>query len=213
MINKHLMATVFALISFGGLAHASTITGSIWENDPTGAGNATVANVPVGPADVTFSVSSPSSPLNFSSTSLTYTIGDFLTSGGASVLTGGGELGKTLNNTIFNFTGLVTVTTGQSFTVGHDDGLTLVIGGNTIIDLPGPHSPGDDTVTYSGPTGTFAFQLVYGEAFGAPAELSVSLPLVDGVPEPSTWAMMILGFMGVGFMAYRRKGRSTFRFA
>jgi hypothetical protein len=25
------------------------------------------------------------------------------------------------------------------------------------------------------------------------------------VPEPSTWAMMILGFMGVGFMAYRRK--------
>jgi hypothetical protein len=25
------------------------------------------------------------------------------------------------------------------------------------------------------------------------------------VPEPSTWAMMILGFLGVGFMAYRRK--------
>ena len=25
------------------------------------------------------------------------------------------------------------------------------------------------------------------------------------VPEPSTWAMMILGFFGLGFMAYRRK--------
>ena len=25
------------------------------------------------------------------------------------------------------------------------------------------------------------------------------------VPEPSTWALMILGFAGVGFMAYRRK--------
>jgi hypothetical protein len=25
------------------------------------------------------------------------------------------------------------------------------------------------------------------------------------VPEPSTWAMMILGFAGIGFMAYRRK--------
>jgi hypothetical protein len=24
-------------------------------------------------------------------------------------------------------------------------------------------------------------------------------------PEPSTWAMMILGFAGIGFMAYRRK--------
>jgi PEP-CTERM motif len=30
---------------------------------------------------------------------------------------------------------------------------------------------------------------------------------VGAVPEPSTWAMMILGFAGVGFMAYRRKAR------
>jgi hypothetical protein len=29
------------------------------------------------------------------------------------------------------------------------------------------------------------------------------------VPEPSTWAMMILGFAGVGFMAYRRKTSGT----
>jgi hypothetical protein len=29
--------------------------------------------------------------------------------------------------------------------------------------------------------------------------------VVAAVPEPSTWAMMILGFCGVGFMAYRRK--------
>ena len=29
------------------------------------------------------------------------------------------------------------------------------------------------------------------------------------VPEPSTWAMMILGFMGVGFMAYRRRNRAA----
>jgi hypothetical protein len=28
---------------------------------------------------------------------------------------------------------------------------------------------------------------------------------VFAVPEPSTWAMMILGFCGLGFMAYRRK--------
>jgi hypothetical protein len=28
---------------------------------------------------------------------------------------------------------------------------------------------------------------------------------ISAVPEPSTWAMMILGFCGLGFMAYRRK--------
>jgi hypothetical protein len=30
---------------------------------------------------------------------------------------------------------------------------------------------------------------------------------VAAVPEPSTWAMMILGFFGVGLMAYRRKDK------
>jgi hypothetical protein len=31
--------------------------------------------------------------------------------------------------------------------------------------------------------------------------------LTSVVPEPSTWAMMILGFAGLGFMAYRRKSK------
>jgi hypothetical protein len=34
---------------------------------------------------------------------------------------------------------------------------------------------------------------------------------VSAVPEASTWAMMILGFAGVGFLAYRRKPRVTVR--
>ena len=29
--------------------------------------------------------------------------------------------------------------------------------------------------------------------------------VAGAVPEPATWAMMIIGFFGVGFMAYRRK--------
>jgi hypothetical protein len=37
--------------------------------------------------------------------------------------------------------------------------------------------------------------------------------LAPAVPEASTWAMMILGFMGVGFMAYRRKGQGQLRLA
>lgn len=37
--------------------------------------------------------------------------------------------------------------------------------------------------------------------------------VVTSVPETSTWAMMLLGFAGVGFMAYRRKSQPRFRFA
>ena len=37
---------------------------------------------------------------------------------------------------------------------------------------------------------------------------------VAAVPEASTWAMLMLGFIGVGFVAYRRKqGEPTFRLA
>jgi hypothetical protein len=35
--------------------------------------------------------------------------------------------------------------------------------------------------------------------------------IAPAVPEPSTWAMMILGFAGVGFMAYRRRSNGAFR--
>ncbi len=36
---------------------------------------------------------------------------------------------------------------------------------------------------------------------------------VAAVPEPATWAMIILGFFGVGFLAYRDKSRAAFRIA
>jgi hypothetical protein len=32
---------------------------------------------------------------------------------------------------------------------------------------------------------------------------------ISAVPEPATWAMMILGFFGVGYMTYRRRKQST----
>ena len=37
------------------------------------------------------------------------------------------------------------------------------------------------------------------------AELLTFEAIAPPVPEPSTWAMMILGFFGVGFVAYRRR--------
>ena len=51
---------------------------------------------------------------------------------------------------------------------------------------------------------------------GRPAKdvvIDQAFVVAGAVPEPSTWAMMILGFMGVGFMAYRRKTQSALRIA
>jgi PEP-CTERM motif len=40
---------------------------------------------------------------------------------------------------------------------------------------------------------------------GSSEYVNASSAMVAGVPEPSTWAMMILGFLALGFMAYRKK--------
>jgi hypothetical protein len=44
---------------------------------------------------------------------------------------------------------------------------------------------------------------------GPVSPLTITREIVAPVPEPSTWAMMILGFFGIGFMAYRRKQNGT----
>jgi hypothetical protein len=49
---------------------------------------------------------------------------------------------------------------------------------------------------------------IIGSSFSNPGvNLSLTSSVTTAVPEPSTWAMMILGFAGVGFMAYRRRNR------
>lgn len=41
----------------------------------------------------------------------------------------------------------------------------------------------------------------------------IGFGFVAAVPEASTWAMMMIGFCGVGFLAYRRSGAARFRIA
>jgi hypothetical protein len=54
---------------------------------------------------------------------------------------------------------------------------------------------------------------------GVPAGSGDTNVAVDAVslaataPEPSTWARMILGFAGIGFMAYRRKSKPSLMMA
>jgi hypothetical protein len=53
--------------------------------------------------------------------------------------------------------------------------------------------------------GIYTFDLTLMSATGAGLASVDAVVNVGAVPEPSTWAMMILGFAGIGFIAYRRK--------
>jgi hypothetical protein len=67
---------------------------------------------------------------------------------------------------------------------------------------------------YYGPENSPTFDLwVFAESNGTVTITAIPDPILDpskitGVPEPSTWAMMLIGFGGLGFAAYRsrRKG-------
>ena len=51
--------------------------------------------------------------------------------------------------------------------------------------------------------------------FSSPSQNAIEVAnfSISAVPEASTWAMMLLGFAGVGFLAYRRKREASFRLA
>jgi hypothetical protein len=58
----------------------------------------------------------------------------------------------------------------------------------------------------------FDFTLA-GGSLQAPLAVEAFVQVGSGVPEPSTWAMLILGFASVGFASYRRSRQSTMALA
>ena len=70
-------------------------------------------------------------------------------------------------------------------------GLPTLPGGNGSAIVTNPPGSG---ILFETIGGNLAYQLVGN---------------ISAVPEPSTWAMMILGFAGIGFMAYRRRSQTV----
>jgi len=96
---------------------------------------------------------------------------------------------------------------GQIFLNGNDTGIGLAFGFPAFQQLNAFSIANSDWFVEG--VNTLTFEVT---DTGPPLDLRVD-GLTAAVPEPSTWVMMILGFFGVGFMAYRRNGKQTFRFA
>jgi hypothetical protein len=97
-----------------------------------------------------------------------------------------------------------------------DDGSTLFIGGTNLVNMAGEQNAQTQIFSTGQVFNGAALDLYYVEGNGAPSLLDLNISggnLTAPLPEASTWAMMILGFFGVGFMAYRRKSEPALRLA
>jgi outer membrane lipoprotein SlyB len=169
-LKATLAAAVIAAVSvLQAPAANAVVTGSAYFVPEANAQNAVIGSPALTAANLVATFSVPNGPINFDSAVGGYTLGGFLASSpGEITLTGtAANLAAPLDvggvrGTMIEIKGLVSVVNGQTFTVTHDDGLQLQIGALLVVNTPGPSSPTVTTVTYTGPTGTFAFDLVYG---------------------------------------------------
>ena len=108
------------------------------------------------------------------------------------------------------FRGTLTVGPGGgSIFFGGDDDVFLALNGSIVDQVDGVHSTAD--TTFNVLAGTYSLELFYADRDQVAANLQFQLTnaTISAVPEPSTWAMMILGFAGLGFLGYRRRNRVT----
>jgi hypothetical protein len=215
-VRMELVFAALVLVCTGTAQAGTIIHGDEWvvsNNTVNGiSGGAIPGNVPGTSPDVSFTVS-PAINLSTPSNGSNYTIGTFLST--ATILAGSTHSNDVFTDSIFRFgpaapshpvADTITVTTGETFSATHDDGITLVINGQTVISAPLQTSAETSTGMYNGPSGTFPFELVYEECCGPPGVLTINLSDATA-PEPGTWLLFGTGLvclLGYGWR-YRQR--------
>jgi hypothetical protein len=207
------------LLAFAGFASQQAIADTVISNTPNGFswGN-------FGTPNTTTYGEVFTAPISGELTSFTLylngRIGNLI--GGVGVWNGAGvssvlyTSAPTASGTSNTFAPNVAVVAGQEYVaflsvdgVSGAAGLTTMPTGTVVSGL--------DSFVYNNTTGgsTYASSAWNGVGpWGDPrfVDAEFSATFASAVPEPSTWAMMILCFLGLGYMAHRRKN-STVRFA
>lgn len=203
--------TVAALLSSPANAVEVTFTG--YTNGCFGAGCVPAANP--APSSLTL----PGSGLTYTNSTFDVTTaGGFVSIGAAPGTPNNDNLGSfTLSGTPFvyngnNFNLLVSFTAPPGTNPSSALFTDSIIGTVTSNSNGGVFINFDNTpqhFTFAG--GSFDFfvndlSVTAGESVAVTGTITAQ---IAAVPEPSTWAMMILGFAGVGFMAYRRRNNQA----
>jgi hypothetical protein len=165
------------------------------------------------------------------------TVSDSFTLSEASTITSVTFLGATDTGTTISTLSFSILSTPMTFTLNQTVGVTngaIIPGFGSVFNVDFRH---DSFLTGNISLAAGTYYLVIGNAIATdggqaswdenlgPSTASVDINgsispadsesfqingVANAVPEPSTWAMMILGFLGLGVMAYRKKGALRF---
>jgi hypothetical protein len=107
-------------------------------------------------------------------------------------------------------TGSLNVATSGTYTfhLSSDDGALVFVDGSLLIDRGGPHGPSTTDGTLFLTAGLHSYEVQFFECCGGPSGLDFSIPLgttIGTVPEPATWALMLLGFGAAGYGLRRQR--------
>jgi PEP-CTERM motif len=90
----------------------------------------------------------------------------------------------------------------SNYTLSTNTIYEVILNTSIAAQASGPSSSGESVYATLDPTFSITdpqYSIALSDGFGN--------GIAGGVPEPSTWAMMLLGFAGIGFMACRRNSR------
>jgi hypothetical protein len=212
-MKKFLLATALASFAFATAANAGTISVSLGSGPNLYAFNNDPLDSTAGTTETLYGLAS------YSTTPGTNT-GSFVTDTSSSGLylqpagdagkyifaAGGGSVAVTWTNTVYSFDIYWgSPDTYNTLTLSNGDS----IGGSAVLALTGTPSGSNSGTSWIQVSDTAGFN-----GFTASSSQNAFEFDLAAIPEASTWAMMLLGFAGLGFVGYRKaKSGATVRFA